>query len=109
MKYYGIFRFTARTWQHKEHLLASIYYNFIKGEKNEDFKALNKDQLARSRYDENLKGILTSWREWYKYDRQTSRCQTFSTKFMIHECDEHGVWIPTKKELKDAEAFVSGR
>ena len=107
MKYYGIFRFTARAWQHKEHLLAMIYYEFIKKDgHNSDFIALNKTKLANSRKDEHLKGILSSWKNWYKEDRKTARCQTFSTKFIIHECNENGFWIPTKKELNQAKAFI---
>ena len=103
MKYYGVFRFTARAWQHKENLLGQIYYEFIKRDgHNSDFIAMNQTKLANSRSDKNLKEYLQSWKEWYKVDRQTARCQTFSTKFMIHECDKNGIWIPTKKELEDA-------
>lgn len=112
MKYYGVFHFTARggTWGHKNALLSRIYYEFIKKDDHcSDFDAMNKSQLANSRQDENLKAFLNSWKEWYKYDRQTSRCQMFSTKYMIHECDENGYWIPTKKELEEAEKFMESR
>lgn len=110
MKYYGVYRFTAKAWAHKEHLLSMIYYEFIKNDQNSsDFVAMNKTQLANSRKDENLKAFLQSWRGWYKYDRQTARCHIFSTKFMIHECDKDGVWIPTKKELEDAKNFMENR
>ena len=102
-KYYGVFKFTAKSWQHKEDLLWRIYNTFIKNTKPFQLVAMNKTQLANSRDDSGLKLYLQSWKDKYREERKTSLCHTYSTKYLIHECDENGIWKPTKKELKEAE------
>lgn len=102
MKYYGVFHFTAKVGSHKEHILSDIYFKFIKGENQHELEALNKTRLATSRSDENLKMFLTSWRDKYKQERALSLSHIYSTKYLIHECDENGIWKPTKMELEEA-------
>ena len=107
MKYYGVFHFTAQSWAHKEHLLGLIYYGLIKNDdsRNHELIAMNKNNLAKSRSDERLKQFAANWRNWYNEDRKRSLCHMFSSRYVIHQCDENGLYIPSKKEIADAIAL----
>ena len=105
MKYFGLFSFCAREGYHKSFILRLIYDNFVKHNEsliNHDLIAINKTQLANSRSDERLKQFAASWRNWYHEDRKRSLCHMFSTKYIIHRCDENGLYIPSKKEITEA-------
>ena len=105
MKYYGLFSFCARGGDHKNFILRLIYDNFVKPNDthiNLDLIAMNKTQLAHSRSDERLKQFAAGWRNWYHEDRKRSLCHMFSTKYIIHRCDENGLYIPSKKEIAEA-------
>ena len=65
---------------------------------------------ARKVYDDRscneIKCALISCRQAYAYDRKFSRCHRFKTVYFIHECDEHGWWVPNKKEIEAAKILI---
>ena len=101
-KYYGVFKFTAKSYEHKEHFLWCIHQLFVKKDICYSLEAMNKKQLANSKDDFGLKLFLQSWKDKYKSERRLSLSHTYSTKYVIHECDENGIWVAFKKEINDA-------
>ena len=100
MKYYGVFRFVAKKDEHKNEMLWKI---ICQEKHNQPIKSMNSvRQLATSRNDEALQSFISAWRTQARIDAKTSRCTIFKTKYIIHECDENGIFVPSKKELKEA-------
>jgi len=98
MKHFGVFRVTATYKAHHEALLYQIWLN----EHKHEFKSMNSVRnLTTSRDDQFLKDYIQSWKMADKESRKTSRCTLYSNKYIIHECDENGVYLPSKKELKE--------
>ena len=102
---YGIFKLTAKYSEHKAELLYRIFREFLIQTPDNAYcmKALGSSSgLAESKNDMILKSSLFAWKERQKYEDALSRSHVYSTKYFIHQCDENGKFLPSKRELKQA-------
>ena len=104
---FGIFKFVAKYGDYKEDMMFKIAHEFILNDWEYDsLIAMNKTDLATTKTDEKLKWFAKNWRDHDREARKTSRVTYFTNKYIVHECDENGHFIPTKKELAEAQEWV---
>lgn len=101
---YGIFRICAKYKKHKEEFLYGIFLRFCLASEEHihSLIAHNAKNLAADKNDLGLKSFLYACRDYQKQQSRLSLSHTFTTKYIIHKCDENGLVIPSKKELEDA-------
>lgn len=107
---YGIFKLTSRYSEHKQELLYRIFREFLiqTPDRASCMMALGSGSgLAESKDDLTLKSSLHAWKEYQKQQSTLSRSHFYSTKYFIHQCDENGKFLPSKRELKQALEAVS--
>ena len=110
-KFYGVFHFcfNSSNTDAKREIAYNVWRAFI-----------DPEQFALAKWGLTSKnGVYTDknvalnrafeLREYHRQDRKHEYAvySVYKDKVVVHACDRTGLWIPTKKELKEAEEYAA--
>ena len=108
-KYYGIFDACYDTYQKDGLARAKTWIAVRAIETPHEFFTERSGHVYKDRSCDAIKCEVIGMRQVYANDRKRSRCHRFKTQFFIHECDEEGWFLPTKKETEAAKQLIAWR
>ena len=99
MKYYGVFSVCYDSAKRNAFERGKAWMALRAIEKPHDtFSDKAESQVYDSRSDNSLKCDIIRLRNVYAAEDRYRRNTRFRTKYFIHECDEHGFFLPNKKD-----------